>query len=166
MEEPHINIDELYEAKQKNDMNRLEIFNKLLLKIHTRIKHTSRQRNNMQFCSFVMPEVLIGYPNYNIAECITFIMDRLNTNGFLTRYIHPNLLFISWSHWVPSYVREEFKKKTGNEVDSFGSEVVKEEKNVVRFENKPAIKSVSSYKPTGKYIYDMEMIDNIKNKSN
>ena len=89
-------------------------------------------------------------------------MDRLNTNGFLTRYIHPNLLFISWNHWVPSYVREELKLKTGTEVDSFGVPVVKEDKTVVRFDKKPAIKSVSSYKPTGKYIYDMEMIDSMK----
>jgi hypothetical protein len=162
MESPNINIDELYETKQKNDMNRLEIFNKLLVKIHSRIKYASRQRNSIQFCSYVMPEVLIGYPNYNLAECITFIMDRLNTNGFLTRYIHPNLLFISWNHWVPSYVREELKLKTGTEVDSFGVPVVKEDKTVVRFDKKPAIKSVSSYKPTGKYIYDMEMIDSMK----
>jgi hypothetical protein len=89
-------------------------------------------------------------------------MDRLNNDGFLTRYIHPNLLFISWNHWIPSYVRDEFKNKTGTEVDSYGAPVQKAEKNVVRFDKKPSIKSVSSYKPTGKYIYDMEMIESMK----
>jgi hypothetical protein len=38
-------------------------------------------------------------------------MDKLKTNGFNVRYIHPNLLFISWTHWIPGYIRTEFKKK-------------------------------------------------------
>ena len=28
---PHLNIDELYEPKKKNDLNRLEIYNKIYL---------------------------------------------------------------------------------------------------------------------------------------
>ena len=65
MDEPHLNIDELYETKRKSDLNRLNIYSKLLNKIHNKIKIASKQRNNNQFCSFVMPEVLLGYPNYN-----------------------------------------------------------------------------------------------------
>ena len=80
---------------------------------------TSKQRDNPQFCSFIMPEVLLGYPNYDFSECLTFIIDRLNNDGFTTRYIHPNLIFICWSHWVPGYVREELKKKTVEELKGY-----------------------------------------------
>jgi hypothetical protein len=59
---------------------------------------------------------------------LLFIIDKLQIDGFLTRYIHPNLLMISWNHWVPNYVREEIKKKTGKQVNSYGEVETKHEK--------------------------------------
>ena len=159
MEEPRINIDELFETKKKSDLNRLSIYSKLLSRIHHKIKMTSKQRDNSQFCSFIMPEVLLGYPNYDFSECLTFIIDRLNNDGFVTRYIHPNLIFICWSHWVPEYVRDEFKKKTNTEVNSLGE--TKPDKTVVRFE-KTETKPVSNYKPSGMFVYDEEIIKSMK----
>jgi hypothetical protein len=82
-----------------------------------------------------MPEVLIGCPNYNLEECLLFVIDKLQTDGFLTRYIHPNLLMISWNHWVPSYVRDEIKKKTGKQINSYGEEEIKS-KALVSFNDK------------------------------
>jgi len=136
---PRINIDELYESKKKNNLTRLDIYNKLLIKVHNRIKTASRIKINENFCTYVMPEVLIGYPNYNVEECLLFIIDKLQTDGFLTRYIHPNLLMISWNHWVPSYVRDEIKKKTGQQVNCYG-EI--ENKSIVKFSNEPKEKNV------------------------
>ena len=130
MDIPRINIDELYESKKKNNLTRLDIYNKLLIKVHNRIKTASRLKNSENFCTFIMPEVLIGYPNYNLEECLLFIIDKLQIDGFLTRYIHPNLLMISWNHWVPSYVRDEIKKKTGKQVNCYG-EI--ENKSIVKF---------------------------------
>jgi len=136
MDIPRINIDELYESKKKNNLTRIDIYNKLLLKIHNRIKISSRIKTNENFCTYIMPEVLIGYPNYNVEECLLFIIDKLQIDGFLTRYIHPNLLMISWNHWVPSYVRDEIKKKTGKEVNCYG-EI--ENKTLVKFNNSKSI---------------------------
>ena len=163
MEEPHLNIDELYETKRKSDLNKLSIYSKLLNKIHTKIKIASKQRNNPQFCSFVMPEILLGYPNYQFDECLTFILDRLEQDGFNTRYIHPNLIFIAWSHWVPEYVREEINKKTKLNIDSFGNNLEKKDKTVVKFE-KSESKPISNYKPSGLFVYDDEMLQSMKIK--
>jgi hypothetical protein len=112
-----------------------------------------------------MPEVLLGYPNYNFAECLTYVLDRLEQDGFNTRYIHPNLIFIAWSHWVPEYVREELKKKTNMNVDSFGAPIEKKNKSVVTFE-KAESKPISNYKPSGLFVYDDEMIKSMKIKEN
>ena len=131
MDIPRINIDDLYETKKKNNLTRLDIYNKLLIKVHNRIKTASRLKNNENFCTYIMPEVLIGYPNYNLEECLVYIIDKLQIDGFLTRYVHPNLLMISWNHWVPGYVRDEIKKKTGTQVNCYG-EV--ENKSIVKFE--------------------------------
>ena len=161
---PQINIDELYETKQKNDINKANLYNKLLVKIHTKIKTASRQRNSDNFCSFVMPEILVGFPNYNLSECLVFVVDSLETNGFLTRYIHPNLLFISWNHWIPKYVRDEYKKKTGVAIDSMG-EPLQKDKSVVRFnEPKKEVKSVPEFKSSGRFVYDDILLNSIKEK--
>ena len=77
-----IDIDELYEKKRQHDLGKLEVFNKILNRIHVRIKTTSRQKLNEQFCWFVVPEVIIGVPKYDQGACIAYLMDRLKENGF------------------------------------------------------------------------------------
>ena len=109
---PRLNIDELYERKKETDSQRVSIYNKLLSKVHTKIKLSSRMNMENEFCYYVMPEILIGYPNYNFQECVIYITSCLQDDGFLTKYVHPNLILISWRHWIPQYVCEEIKKKT------------------------------------------------------
>jgi hypothetical protein len=118
-----INIDELYDYKKTNDLNKLALFQKVLNRVHVRIKTTSKQKKNEHFCWYIIPEVMIGIPKYDQAECIAYIMDKLQENGFLVRYFHPNTILISWNHWVPSYVRTELKKKTGIVVNEYGVKI-------------------------------------------
>lgn len=168
-----INLDELYEKKQKNDLNTLSIYNSILNRIHTKIKYESRKNVNEQCCWYVIPEIIIGVPKYDNASCIAYIMNELKENGFILRYTHPNLLFISWKHWVPSYVRNELKNKTGIAVDGYGNQVIdsgkkrenkenpnnylielkNDEKKNVSINNKLNInyKPINSYKPIGIY---------------
>ncbi len=161
--DPHLNIDDLYESKKKSDLNRLDAFNKLLLKIHSKIKIVSRQRNSNNFCCYIIPEILIGYPNYDIGECIGYITFRLNNDGFLTRYVHPNMLFISWNHWIPLYVREEYKNKTGIEIDQFGNKIEKQEReSIVKFSKNIIDKPNKSYNITkNNNIYDTELLNSL-----
>ena len=122
-----MDLEELYESKKKTDLIRLSMYNKLLQRIHQKIKTTSRQRTNNQICFFIMPEIMIGFPKYDIAEAVYYIMNQLDDNGFRSKYVHPNLIIICWSHWIPGYVRKQLKKKTGIEVDSFGEEINKDD---------------------------------------
>jgi hypothetical protein len=118
-----INIDELYEPKKNNDLNQLALFQKILNRVHVRIKTTSKQKKNEHFCWFIIPEVIIGVPKYDQAACIAYIMDKLQENGFNIRYFHPNTILISWNHWIPSYVRNELKKKTGIIINEYGQKI-------------------------------------------
>ncbi len=149
-----LNIDELYESKRQHDLNKLALFNKLLNRIHVRIKTTSKQRINEQFCWFVVPEIIIGVPKYDQGACIAYLMDKLKENGFHIKYVHPNTLFISWAHFVPSYVRSELKKKTGLVVDEFGNKKEKEKEQEIEPEKtttreKSKYTPIASYKPLG-----------------
>jgi len=118
-----INIDELYDYKKNTDLNQLALFQKILNRVHVRIKTTSKQKKNEQFCWYIIPEIIIGVPKYDQAACIAFIMDKLQENGFNIKYFHPNTILISWTHWVPSYVRNEIKKKTGIIINEFGQKI-------------------------------------------
>ena len=43
-----ISIDELYERKRQQDLGKLDLFNKILNRIHVRIKTTSIEINQIQ----------------------------------------------------------------------------------------------------------------------
>jgi hypothetical protein len=131
-----INLDELYQKKQEQDKTKLYTYNKILTRIHEKIKLTSRQKCNQQFCWFVVPEIILGVANYDHAGCIAYLVDKLQENKFLVRYTHPNLLLISWLHYVPNYVRNEFKKKTGTAIDEYGRPILyDEEGKVIKYDD-------------------------------
>jgi len=180
-----LNIDDLYEKKKNHDLGKLTLFNKILNRVHVRIKTTSRQNINEQFCWFVVPEIIIGVPKYDNSSCIAYLLDKLKKNGFNVNYIHPNTLFISWKHWVPSYVRAEIKNKTGIVVNEYGEKMdestskleynhndsnqqlfnIKEtnvtQKQPVQQKNYTPI---TSYKPSGKLVYNDEVLNNYEYK--
>ena len=99
-----INLDDLYEKKKVHDKQTTNNYNKILNRVHTKIKTTARVQLKEQHCWFLVPEMMLGVPKYNQATCISYIIDKLQTNGFIVRYTHPNMLFISWSHWVLSLI--------------------------------------------------------------
>ena len=116
-----INLDELYDTKKEKDLQKMQVFNRILNRIHTKIKMTSRQKINSNFCWYIVPEVMLGIVNYDRVMCISYIIAKLEENDFQVRYTHPNLIFISWGHYIPTYVRTEFKKKTGISIDEHGN---------------------------------------------
>jgi hypothetical protein len=178
-----LNIDDLYEKKKQYDLNKLALYNKILNRIHVRIKTTSRQKVDEHFCWFVVPEVILGVPKYDQGACVAYLLDKLKENGFQVRYIHPNTLFICWNHWVPSYVRNELKKKTGIVVDEYGNKVASEEedsmnsmnslvkpreiatsKNSKQVQNQKNFTPIKSYKPQGNFLYDEELLNILEDK--
>ena len=120
-----INIDDLYERKQSRDLNKINIYRKILNQVHKKIKLTSRQNVDVQCCWYVFPEIILGVPGYNQANCVSYVMNELKENGFALQYTNPNLLFVSWKHWVPTYVRNEIHEKTGYKVDGMGKVIEK-----------------------------------------
>jgi hypothetical protein len=160
--------------------------------VHDKIKVAARQKNSQQFCWFLVPEMLIGVPNYDKNMCITYIISKLEENDFVVRYTHPNLLFISWKHYVPNYVRTEIKKKTGTVIDKFGNYVSDADAdatvaptsdgtpgsdlNMMLYNKKGTVattatkkpagdfKPIASYKPTGNLVYNNDLFKKIEDR--
>jgi hypothetical protein len=116
-----IDIDELYEQNKIRDANTLNVFTKLLKRIHLKIKTISRQRQNNTLCWFKVPTSIIGTRSYNYSDCVSFLIKKLTENKFLVKFIEPSMLLITWHNYVPSYAREKIKETMGYEVDEFGN---------------------------------------------
>jgi hypothetical protein len=186
-----LNIDDLYERKQRRDLKQISIFNKILGRIHKKIHHTSSKKQvNETHVWFFVPEYIVGEPIYDKGECIGYLVSQLEKNGFHIKYMHPNTLFISWHNWVPSYVRNEVKKKIGIILDEKGNVIGKKEEtdesksnmltdnpldnmllkqqNTVNYkerekEQKQYI-SVKNYKPSGNLVYTSDMFEKLEKK--
>lgn len=181
-----ISLDDLFETKREFDESKLNLFNKILNRIHNKIKMTSRQtRGKEQFIWYLIPEMMIGVTRYNVEECTGYILRKLRENDFVVRYTHPNLIFISWTHWIPGYVRQEYKKQTGTAIDGYGNLVnstpqiengnstpVSKNPNdlllntgdvtVSKIKNDKDFNSTKNYKPSG--IYNNDILRKIQDK--
>ena len=177
-----VNIDELYEKDQRRDLKQLSIFNKILNRVHRRITITSRTKRNEKFIWFTIPEFIFGEPVYNKIDCIAYVVTKLEENGFFIRFIYPNTLFITWENWVPSYTRNEIKKKTGIVLDEKGNIVDKLDRKeqpdnpnsrILNDRNSTGGTSqkeqkqytpIQTYKPTGNLVYNQDFFDKIEKK--
>jgi len=172
-----INIDDLYEKKHQRDLKQLGIFNKILNRIHKRIQITGRNKRVDRHIWFTVPEYIFGEPNYDQGECIGFLVSKLEENGFFIKYMHPNTLFVSWENWIPSYTRNEIKKKLGvvldekgNVLEKIGDEEIESHDPQVRLIQATAKKEqrqftpIGQYKPTGNMVYNPEFFEKLEKR--
>jgi len=96
-----LNIFSLNNVRDQKELNRYEIYRKVLKKCHYRINTVSSKGDS--FCFYVIPEYIYGIPKYDTLYCASYILKKLKNNGFKVLYTYPNLIFISWDH-VPSEI--------------------------------------------------------------
>jgi len=176
-----ISIDDLYEKKHQRDLKQLSIFNKILNRIHKRIEMTGRNKRHEKYVWFTVPEYIFGEPNYDQGECMGYLVSKLEENGFYIKYMHPNTLFISWENWIPSYTRNEIKKKLGVVLDEKGNvleklddiaveshdpnvRLLQKEKEKEKEKEKKQFTPIDKYKPTGNMVYNADMFEKIEKK--
>ncbi len=179
-----INLDDLYEKKNKIQDQKEKCYKKILARAHTKIKQTARLRAQDEYCFFLVPEFQIGVPSYDTAACIAYIMDKLQQNGFNVKYTHPNLIFISWNHYIDKRQRHEYKKNTGIAIDGFGNQIIakdnkqnvtnnnpnsfllndKNKNSIIKKKDNKQYKQISNYNPTGNLVYNKTLLKKIEDK--
>ena len=89
-----LDMKELYSTINEKTLKRMETYDNVLKKCHSRIKYNA----NLQrpYCFFQIPEFIIGVPLFDPEEMKTYIISSLKKNGFQLLYIDPNWLFIHW----------------------------------------------------------------------
>ena len=173
-----VDIDGLYEKKHQRDLKQLSIFKKILNRIHKRIQLTGRNKRSDKHIWFTVPEYIFGEQNYDQGECLGYLVSTLEENGFYIKYMHPNTLFVSWENWIPSYTRNEIKKKLGVVLDEKGNIIDKLDENIQIESHDPGVRliqanakkeqkqftSIKEYKPTGNMVYNPEFFEKLEKK--
>lgn len=99
-----INIYNLPKKKIEKENLKKDIYNKILLRCHKKIKLAANQCENYTY--FIVPEYEFGIPMYNVLSCTNYIVEELKNNHFYVYYTYPNLIIISWAHIEHSKKKE------------------------------------------------------------
>lgn len=101
-------ISSLHHEKSIKETSKIDIFNIVLNKCIEKIIFTNKNTDKT-FIIFEIPKLLIGYPNYDMKNCILFIIKKLSEKGYLIEFIEPFYLYIDWGS---KPVESKLKEKT------------------------------------------------------
>lgn len=88
-------ISSLHQEKHVKETSKNDIFNIVLNKIVQKIVYTNRH-TDQTYVLFEIPQILIGYPQYDMKSCLLFVINRLSTSNYFVEFIDPFYLYIDW----------------------------------------------------------------------
>lgn len=129
-----LNILDLHRNISQKQMKRVECFDKVLEICHKKILIHSDNKKTRFF--FEVPDFILGFPLYDVNDCIKHILEALKSNGFLAIYYFPRYVYVSWDFEEIDQHKAQEKKMNGGR---------KEKVNALDFK----------YKPSGKLTIDI-----------
>ena len=91
-----LNILDLHRIANIKIEKKESVYNKVVENSHKVIKRAAE--NGRKNCAYDVPEHLIGYPVYDLNACLSFVINALKKDGFLTKYYFPKVIYISWDY--------------------------------------------------------------------
>lgn len=159
-----IDIDGLYERNFIREERKKSIYKKILSRVHKRILTTSKSKQE-KCIHFQLPPYIFGESLYRSDDCAAFIIEKLSENGFYIKHMNPNIIFISWDQWIPSYERSEYKRKTGIAINEKGEElkpkVTETSETITSSKENKNYTPISNYKPSGNLVYNPDVFNAI-----
>jgi hypothetical protein len=87
-------VKDIHKKQMEREKNRQFIYNKITKKCFQKIKATSE--NEEEYCFFKLPEFIVGYPLFNMTECVMYLINVLREKGFHCRFVQNFVIYISW----------------------------------------------------------------------
>lgn len=91
------NLSELMKIREKKNKRITDNYQKILDNCLSRINEANKYYKTELM--FEVPTVLFGTSEYNIVDCITYIVTHLKKIGFDTLILNQNL-YISWNYFM------------------------------------------------------------------
>lgn len=95
-------ISNLHIEKQIKDNIKNEMFNIVLKKCIDDINYTNRCTDKT-YIIFEVPNIIIGFHNYNAISCIHYLIFQFTKKGYLVQFMEPDKLYIDWGTNKPTY---------------------------------------------------------------
>lgn len=89
-----LNILQLHRIIEEKKQRRTEAFEKVLCICNKRITEAAEGQKLKTF--IIVPEFIVGYPIFNLNECLEYVILALKKSGFLVKYYFPKMLYVSW----------------------------------------------------------------------
>lgn len=90
------NINQLHAARNQKEQARNEIFTIVLNKCIEQILETNN-KNNKTYLYFEVPNIIIGFQEYDRLACIHFLIHELSRENYKVEFVEPFYLYIDWS---------------------------------------------------------------------
>lgn len=92
-----ITLNELYQERRTKDRSKKISFDRVLELVHRRIRNVNSYGGLNSF--YEIPGMLVGYPLFNVYDCMSYVVEELRNTGFLVQILPPPnvcVLYISW----------------------------------------------------------------------
>jgi hypothetical protein len=86
---------ELKKRQKEIENIKFKTFEKILKLIEKKIILASSV--NYYSIWFEIPEFILGYPKYELPECVEYLEKKLEKDGFKTRLYQTNFLYVEWN---------------------------------------------------------------------
>jgi len=100
---PVISLSELYDMKKRKETNRTKSFDQIMELCHRRIRNIASYGG--MNCFYEIPGMLVGFPLYNLEECIHYVIDKLRNTGFLVQLLPPPHIGVVYISWDPQEIK-------------------------------------------------------------
>jgi hypothetical protein len=100
---PQISLNELYQMKKKKEHAKTVCFDKIIELCHRRIRNIAAHGGLNTF--YEIPGLLMGFPLYNIYDCMNYVVDKLRKNGFLIQILPPPHVCVIYISWDPNELK-------------------------------------------------------------
>lgn len=88
-------IDNLHKEKKVKELSKIKIFDNVLIRCVEKIIYTNRY-TDQTYVIFEVPQIMIGYPNYDYKICILYLISELSKKRYRVSFLEPFYIYIDW----------------------------------------------------------------------
>lgn len=97
-----ISAREIKSMHEKKYKVKLDTFEKILQRVYNRIRKAVQK--NLNNIYYEVPNFILGIPTYNLNECVSYILYKLDQQGYKVIFRKPNHLQIMWILETPEKI--------------------------------------------------------------
>ncbi len=92
-------IKKLQQERDEKARTKTNVFRIILNKCVDKITYTNRYTDKT-YIIFEVPKVLIGHPGYDMNSCISYMIYKLSSCGYIVEFVEPFYLYIDWGSGI------------------------------------------------------------------